>query len=529
MKQFPGSFVKMTSIEYHKVFVPFPDIFALSGSDVFRNLSRDVEGERNLVVVPMPMISWLDELKEGENSVGAGDALEYLKNAQVQRISSEEGIAISRVADGLDIAFVDDPDLPNEEFIAPLEGKIRTLWSSHDGDERPILVTSRDSNHIRFSVKGMRVEEPHFLQVNADIVNEGIINGSADLEAKLYESPDPVPLEIATELQGTPLRLNQFIRFTGGGGYHYARVMGTLQKNKAGTRILGIENRCVKNLSPSERDKIHVKNHFRDNVLGITPRDMEQYLALQYGLLNPDIALFFLCGSQGSGKTLLGYVAAVDMVLQYDKEQRKLRGQEEGKGGFFKQIVLLKPNEILGGSRRDVGALPGSLYDKLKPHLAPYIDAHKESILGNLFSFDEMLRHPKFPNDFGEPRSIPANQARINNCAHLPSHAEVVEMTYSGFLRGRSFRDTLIIIDEAQNFTPYEVKTILERMGDGCKGIVMGDPSQVDNPFCSIEINGLTHAIRHYLERPYTALVALTRNYRNQVSDDARTWKVFSQ
>ena len=273
-----------------------------------------------------------------------------------------------------------------------------------------------------------------------------------------------------------------------------------------------------------------VGNHNRDEILGISPRDMEQYLAMQYGLLNNDVSLFFLTGAQGSGKTLLSYVCAVDQILWYEKDMRSKRLQTDGsksKSGSYKNIILLKPNEIMGGKRRDIGALPGSLYSKIKPHLGPYLDGHRESILHEYFPFEEMLRHPRFPNDFGDKRRDCGN-VKINNEARLPADFEAIEMTYSGFMRGRSFTNTLILVDEAQNFSPYEVKTILERMGEGCKGIIMGDPLQVDNPYCSREINGMTHAISHYLSKPYSALINLTRNYRSQVSADAQEWRVFN-
>ncbi len=84
-----------------------------------------------------------------------------------------------------------------------------------------------------------------------------------------------------------------------------------------------------------------------------------------------------------------------------------------------------------------------------------------------------------------------------------------------------------MLIDEAQNFTPYEIKTILSRLGEGCKAIIMGDPDQTDNPSCSREINGLTHSINHYLGKPYSCLVKLSHNYRSQVSMDADAWKTY--
>ncbi len=519
--------------DYHHVFVPFPDIFELSGRDVFENLQAK-PGNKNLVVVAMPMVTWLDDLKEGHNSVGAADTLQYLKEAQRRTQPQKDGTAICFISERLDIAFIDDSNLKDEGFIAPLEEKVRLLWQAQDDDGRPILMTNRERDHIRFRTQGMRVDDPHFLQVKSDIVDKGIITGSHELLAKLYQSKDhSINLETALSFfdEEGLLRPNQFIRFTGDKDYVYARVMGDPIWNSNHSRMTGIDNLRVKLLDKSEYGKkLIIGNAHQENILGISPRDMEQYLAVQYGLLNPDVSLFFLCGSQGSGKTLLGYVCAVDQVLIYEQKERiKRMNNPQSKAGFFKQIILLKPNEVLGGKRRDVGALPGSLYDKLKPHLAPYIDAHRESELGRLFPFDEMLRHPHFDNDFGPKRSDAASNTKINGCAYLPKYAEVVEMTYSGFMRGRSFRDAIVLLDEAQNFTPYEVKTILERTGEGCKVVVMGDPKQVDNPFCSREINGLTHAIQQYLPKPYVGLVTLSRNYRSQMSDDAREWKVFSQ
>jgi PhoH-like ATPase len=236
-----------------------------------------------------------------------------------------------------------------------------------------------------------------------------------------------------------------------------------------------------------------------------------------------------LCGSQGSGKTLLGYVSSVLQVLS--DGELKSKGQDipatlqYGAPGRFKQIVLLKSNDILGGAKRDVGFLPGSLYEKIKPHITPYIDAHRESVLGSKYAFEEMFKHPVHETDFGKRRSEYASNTSIDG-KFLPNN-EAVELTYSGYLRGRSFSNTLMIIDEAQNFTPYEMKTIIERAGEGCKIIIMGDPLQQDNPDCSSKINGLTHAIKHYLPKPYSALVSLGTNYRSIMSRDATDWKAY--
>lgn len=500
---------------YHEVFIPFPDVYEIGGTEAFKKLERpepeeQSTREKNLVVVPMPFVSRLDEAKTTDDSQGAHDTLDLLKEG-TRRKTSYTGITLCSASEGLDIAFVDKPAINTDDFsVTELEKIVRECWCGEE--RRPTLITSKEKYHIKFEGRGMIVEEPKFLQVSQDIVNEGIIIGSPDLLAQLYQNNSSVPLDEAVDMMGRELFVNQFLKFQAREGYVYAHVTP--------------ENR-VRLLEQGIR-KIRVGEQFRDAVFGISPRDMEQYIAMQYGLLNPDVSLMFLCGSQGSGKTLLAYVCSVDQILWYDQEMRRKRGQNGGKGGSFRNMIVLKPNEILGGKRRDIGALPGDLYQKIKPHIMPYIDAHRESTLGRMLPFDQMLLHPRFHNDFGGPRDKALSEMKIDDCAHLSADMEMVEMTYSGFMRGRSFRDTLILMDEVQNWTPYEVKTIIERSGEGCKVVIMGDPAQTDNPNCSREINGLTHAIRHYLRMPYSMLVKLTRNYRHQMSADADSWKVYA-
>ncbi len=512
----------MARKQYHHAFVPAPDIFAFSGSDVFNHLSRKDAGRPNLVVVPMEFVDELERMQE--DSYGASDALQYLK--QVATSPPEEGIRVGRIQDGLEVAI-----LNRGEHFSPekLEALIRDRFALPK-TTRPTFITNRAKDHLELAGKGILVEDPKFLQVSADIVHEGIIVGNDELLATLHESRDKISLERAVELLGRELFLNQFVKFTGGASYEYARVDGVLVRNSSGTRIVDVREQTLELLSHSEYGKsLRVGNHRMDSVLGVRPLDMEQYLALQYGLLNKDVSLFFLCGTQGCGKTILAYVAAVDQILWYEQKVRGLRGiVGEGKRGFYKNIVLLKPNEVLGGKRRDVGALPGTLFEKIAPYLDSYNDAHETSVLGTCFPFEEMFCHPKFKQNGFRQRSEVASREKIPGGAYLPGHTQAIKMTYSGFMRGRSFIDTLILVDEAQNFTPYEVKTIIERAGEGSKIVIMGDPLQTDNPHCSRGINGLTYAIQHYLDKPYSALVTLTRSHRSQMSADAGELKVFS-
>ncbi len=517
---------------YHDCFLPLSDVYQLGGTTVFQHLSRSVDGEKNLLVVPLSLTDRLEELSRDNSLAGALDVLEYLSNLKSFPARRSNNLLVREANPGLDILLIEDKNIREDNLNNGVLSKpINSVWGNR-GERTIKVITNRPTEILRNDLRGIPTENPHFLQVNSDIVHEGIIDGSPDLYARLQEEHHGIAVkEVLADLGREELWLNQFIRFRRTKGFAYAMVEGKLRHGAEG-KIVNVENMNVRLLSPQEEEKkLKVGNFAMDTVLGISPKDMEQYLSMQYGLLNADVTLFFLCGSQGSGKTLLSYVCAVDQVLWYDREIRKMRmphSSERDKGGSYRQIVLLKPNDILGGKNRDVGYLPGSLYDKLRPHLGPYIDAHKESSLRSLFPFEDILRHPRFGNEiFSEPRKE-SKDAKINSHAYLPGDTEVVQMTYSGHMRGRSFRDTLILLDEAQNFTPYEVKTILERMGPGCKAVVMGDPKQVDNPFCTREINGLTHAIAHFITEPFSSLINLSHHYRSQVSEVAGKWKVYS-
>ena len=485
----------------------------------------------------MPLVDRLEDgkdLTEVERKFqgrGAADTLSYLGDLKKKatRIEvTEGGITIYTLSDTLHVASLDKPHVSSDTFsVNDLEAAVAKLFPSDSEGGRPQLMTSRDKYHFKFSGRGMTVVEPEFLLTGFDEVNEAILEGTDELYVKLQENSGTLPLEQVTEMLGRKLFTHQFVQFA---PTDFARVTGEYVRNKSGTRIVGVENPRLVLLDPSEKSKrIKIGNERPvERVLGVQALDMEQYIAMQYGLLNPDVELVFVCGGAGSGKTVLSYATAVDQVLCYPKSVRTNRNGSDERGGQFKQIVLLKPFETMGGARRDVGFLPGSLFDKIKKQLDSYADAHKLTSLvpkgeGTYIPFEAMFLHPRYENDFNKLRPEGINKARING-GYLPPN-EVIELTYSGFLRGRSFHDTLVMVDEAQNFTPYEMKTILSRMGPGCKVIVMGDAEdQIDNPLCTPEINGLTHAIRQFKAKDYCGIFQLRHLHRSQMAEDAHHW-----
>jgi PhoH-like ATPase len=262
----------------------------------------------------------------------------------------------------------------------------------------------------------------------------------------------------------------------------------------------------------------------KDNILGVRPLDLEQVLALRELLMNDEISLCVVTGRQGCGKTLLTYAAMVHQIMDHSQKtpfhSHLLSSKTKA---HYRKIVLYKPISLVGGKKNDVGFLPGSLFQKIRPYLQGYIDCHNDNTeLGKVLTFEDMFRHPTLPDtDFPKTRQY---KGTIDG-GKLPTCNSAIELRYIGHARGNTLTNTIISIDEAQNFTPFEIKTIMERAGPGSKVIITGDPLQVDNPsITSTDINGLTSAIRHYLGKPYFGMIRMNRNYRHQISDDSEGW-----
>ncbi|MFD2443377.1 PhoH family protein [Bacillus sp. CGMCC 1.16607] len=209
-----------------------------------------------------------------------------------------------------------------------------------------------------------------------------------------------------------------------------------------------------------------VINH--EHVWGIHPRNVQQTMAIEL-LLRKDIPLITLIGKAGTGKTLLALASGLMQTEDY---------------GEYKKLLVARPIIPVG---KDLGYLPGEKQEKLRPWMQPIYD--------NL----EYLFNTKKP---GELDAILAGMGSI----------EVEALTY---IRGRSIPDQFIIIDEAQNLTKHEVKTILTRVGEGSKIVLMGDPEQIDHPYLDAYNNGLTYVVERFKEQFVAGSVKLLKGERS--------------
>ena len=212
----------------------------------------------------------------------------------------------------------------------------------------------------------------------------------------------------------------------------------------------------------------------REGIWGIKPRNREQHFAFD-ALLDDRIKLVTLMGKAGTGKTLLAMAAGLKRTV-LDRE--------------FRRLVVARPTISMG---KELGFLPGSLEEKLAPWMQPIHDAL------------EMLSDLNMGHDHRRSTDL------------MRSGSIVVEAL--SYIRGRSIANQFMIIDEAQNLTPLEAKTIITRVGHGTKIIFTGDPYQIDNPYVDSSSNGFNYVVSRFRAEPVAAHIELQKGERSELAE----------
>ena len=212
----------------------------------------------------------------------------------------------------------------------------------------------------------------------------------------------------------------------------------------------------------------------KDRAFGIEPRNAEQAFALDV-LLDDNVKLVGITGKSGTGKTLLALAAALQKRYAY------------------KQIFLARP--IVALANKDLGYLPGTEQEKMAPYMQPLFD--NLAVIKNLFS---------------------ASSREIATIDELQKSGNLV-IEALAYIRGRSLSETYFIIDEAQNLTPHEIKTIITRAGEGTKVVFTGDIQQIDSPYLDMQSNGLVYMIDKMKGQDIFAHVNLVKGERSYLSE----------
>ena len=227
----------------------------------------------------------------------------------------------------------------------------------------------------------------------------------------------------------------------------------------------------------ADRKSIRMVRRIKDGIWGIQPRNKEQFFALDL-LLDDSIKLVTLVGKAGTGKTLL----AIACGLHKSADERT-----------YHRLLVSRPIFPLG---KDIGFLPGDIEDKLNPWMKPVydnvefiLDSRVEGRSGKSRGYEELI-----------------SQGLL----------EIEPLTY---IRGRSIPHQYLIVDEAQNLTPHEIKTIITRAGEGTKIVLTGDPYQIDNPYVDSTSNGLVYVVQKFRDQPLAAHVSLNKGERSDLAE----------
>jgi len=335
-----------------------------------------------------------------------------------------------------------------------------------DRKDTQVILVSKDINmRIKASVLGIRAEDYHSDQVLDDI--NLLYSGVAELPLDFWETHGS-KMDSWQDPRGRtfykvagPLtagwHINQFLYLPDDSGFE--AVVRSLDK---GTAVI--------ELARDFRSPQH-------NVWGIQARNREQNFALNV-LMDPDIDFVTLLGTAGTGKTLLTLAAGLTQTLD-DK--------------LYKEIIMTRETIPLG---EDIGFLPGTEEEKMTPWMGALLD--NLELLGS-------------HGESGDWERQATNNLLLNR----------VKVRSLNFMRGRTFLNRYIILDEAQNLTPKQMKTLITRAGPGTKIVCLGNIGQIDTPYLTGTTSGLTYAVDRFKPWPYGAHITLRRGERSRLADYA--------
>lgn len=436
--------------------VPSKKIFVLDTSVILYNHNAINCFDDNYVAIPITVLEELDNFKKGN------DTLNY------------EAREFIRTLDSLSEKHLINEWIP---LKSPVIGKFKVIMNESvpiEMDARHIFDDNKPDHRILNAAMAIAAENP----------NRKVILVSKDINLRLKAKS----LNILAEDFETGKIKNLDSLYSGKSTFEHldkALIDKVYQEGFCLPEDLGIttpipnEYYILKNTKTSvlayynpisgKVEKVEKRTAYR-----ITPRNSEQVFAL-HAIMNPQVQLVTLQGVAGTGKTLLALAGAMEQIRQY------------------KQVHMARP--IVPLSNKEIGFLPGDIKSKITPFMEPLYD--------NLKFIQSQFRE----NETGY-RMISDS---LEN--------ERLLVTPLAYIRGRSISNVFFLIDEAQNLTPHEIKTIITRAGEGTKIVFTGDIYQIDTPYLDSQSNGLSYLIDKIKHHPIYAHVRLERGERSELAN----------
>ncbi|NUU98786.1 PhoH family protein [Marinitoga sp. 1154] len=400
--------------------------------------------EDNNVIIPFPVIEEIDNLKtRGERTGAAAREVNRILDNLRKEGSLQKGIKLEN-GGMLKIATLEENGIKIPRYLGKKMDDWILLYAMElkKEGEIPTYLVTKDLN-LRIKAEAVGIEAQDYLTDRIEYKN--YFTGFVELKVdkKIIEK-EKINYNLLN-LNEKPYP-NTYFDLNDGNYYRY-----------------------------SEKEKALIKldiSYFTE-IFGINPRNREQIFAFD-ALLNDEIPLVTLVGSAGTGKTLLALAIGLSKVLDEKK---------------YKKLLVSKPIVPVG---KDIGYLPGSIQEKMRPWLQPIYD-----------NLDFLFQGKgKKPDEYLEKR-------------------EILEIEVLSYIRGRSIPEQYMIIDEAQNLTPHEIKTIITRVGENTKIILTGDPFQIDNPYLGFSSNGLIYVSSKFKNSDLAAHIYLLKGERSELATKA--------
>lgn len=435
-----------------------PKLFVLDTNVILHDFRSIYNFQENDIVIPIAVLEELDKFKKGDDTINY-NAREFVR--EMDKITDnqlfDKGVSIGK-GKGLLKIELGHPfsDQMAESFFEDTQDHRILATTQWVKDKNPDRVVALVTKDVNLRLKAKALHLDAQDYLADKITEERVENIKKEV-IYLKDIPQNVIDRLFYQEDGVPV-----------GEFKL--------KNQAGNQLYSIINPTGNNpvlarYNSSSKSLVGVK---RRSAYGIDPRNDEQTFAID-ALLNPDIQLVSLTGTAGTGKTLLALAAAMELEEDYY------------------QILLARP--VIPLQNQEMGFLPGDVKEKMGPYMLPLYD--NLAVIKNAFKptsrevvrIEEMLKNEKLL---------------------------ISPLTY---IRGRSLSNVFFIIDEAQNLTPHEVKTIITRAGEGTKLVFTGDVQQIDSPYLDIHSNGLTHLGEKFYGQEIFAHINLIKGERSELSE----------